>query len=222
MRRLITFIFGLLLLALVTAMLFLASAIYDTGKQTSIKTYFFQTDNVSLMRPGEPVPVSELNETAIRDMLIKKYLTEYFYVIPDRNNIENRMVAGSVLSRMSMPDVFEEWKNGEAETIKKMVERNEMRTANIDGTIYKKPDSDYWVVPYVLSTWKHPNDMSSAPILTRGTLLMNVWYAPGLRETLDHDTFDVGKYLKHSYNRFDNKYDPAIIFRFGVLDLERY
>ncbi len=216
-RKLILFLFGLALLALTVAMLFLASAVYDTGAQESIGTYFFQTNEWSFMRPGVPVREHEIGETAMREMLIKKYVTEYFYAIPDPDNIAQRTGTYSVIKIMSAPDVFSKWKNGEAVGIQSMSENGMMRTVTIDGEIYKPRDGDYWVVPYRLETWTVPNDMSIDPQVTRGKLIMNVRYEPGIRET----TLNIGKHLKNSYNRFNPGYDPAIIFRFMVMDLER-
>lgn len=220
-RKLIMFIFGLLLLALTVAMLFFASAIYDTSKQESVETYFFQTNELSVMRPGAPVRASEIGETAMREMLIRKYVTEYFYAIPDTENIAVRTIGSSTLARMSDPDVFNNWVNGEAESIKTLAENDMMRTVMIDGEIFKPADSDYWIVPYVLSTWTAPNDMSAPPRIERGMLLMDVSYQPGIRKILGLRTFDVGKYLKRGYNKFETGYDPAVIFQFKVLNLER-
>ncbi len=209
--------FGLALLALTVAMLFMASAVYDTGVQETVSPYFFQTNELSTQRPGAPVLESEMGETAMREMLIKKYVTEYFYAIPDPDNINQRMGNYSIIRQMSTPKVFDQWKNGEAVGIQSMSENLMMRTVEIAGEIYKPAESDYWVVPYVLRTWTVPNDMSAEPQITNGTLLMNILYEPGIRET----TLDIGKYLKNSYNKFGTEYDPAIIFRFRVLDVER-
>ena len=217
MRKLIMFLFGLLLLALTVAMLFLTSAIYDTGNAESIATYFFQTNEWSFTRPGEPVRALEIGETAMREMLIKKYVTEYFYAIPDPENIAVRAGARSILARMSSTNVFNNWVNGEAESIKTLAENAMMRTVMIDGEIFKPADSDYWVVPYILRTWTTTNDMDAKPQIERGMLLLDVAYEPGTRK----ETLDIGNYLKHSYNRFETGYDPAYIFRFKVLNLER-
>jgi len=215
-RRLIMFIFGLVLLALTVAMLFLASAIYDTSERESVETYFFQTNDLSTQRPGVPVRESEIGETAMREMLIKKYVTEYFYAIPDTGNIATRLGSTSTLGRMSTATVFNEWANGEAIGIRTMAENKMMRTVAIDGEIYKPVDSDYWVVPYVLKTWTVSNDVSIKPQITRGTLLLDVLYEPGPRETID-----IGKILKDSYNGSETGYDPAVIFKFKVQSLER-
>jgi len=215
-RKLITFLASLVLIALTIAMLFLASAIYDSANKTSVDTFFFQTNRLSEMRPGAPVTAAEIGETAMREMLIKKYVNEYFYAIPDAENIARRTSRGSTLFHLSTPNVFNTWIQTEGETISAMAEQKMMRMVEIDGEIYKPSDSDYWVVPYVLYTWTNANDMASAPVITRGTLLMDVFYAPGTR-----DTFDVGNYLKHGYNRFEPAREPATIFRFGVRNLEQ-
>ena len=215
-RKLITFLAGLVLIALTIAMLFVSSAIYDSAKKSSVDTFFFQTNRLSEMRPGVPVTAAEIGETAMREMLLKKYLHEYFYVIPDAENIARRTSRGSTLASMSTPNVFNTWTETEGETISTMAEQKMMRMVDIDGEIYKPADSDYWVVPYVLYTWTNANDMTTAPVITRGTLLMDIFYAPGTR-----DTIDVGNYLKHGYNRFEPGREPATIFRFGVRNLEQ-
>ena len=220
MKKLIMFFAGLILIALTLCMLFLTSAIYDSANKTSIDTYFFQTNRLSEMRPGMPETQTQIGETAMREMLIKKYVIEYFYAIPDIDNITSRMQRNSTLAQMSMPNVFNAWLNGEAQLIKALSEEKMMRMADIDGEIYKPAGSDYWVVPYVTYTWDASNDMDAEPVVTHGTLLMDVAYAPGVRETIGGKKFDVGNYLKHSYNRFDYGYDPAVIFKFRITHLE--
>jgi hypothetical protein len=215
MKKLIGYILGILLLALVVVMLFFASAIYDTRARESIQTYFFQRDGVSVRRPGEPVRESDIGETAMREILIKKYVTEYFYAIPDVENIAVRTQTQSTLARMSTADVFNTWVNGQADIIQSMAQRKMMRTVAIDGEIHKPADSDYWIVPYVLYTWETPNDITTKPKATHGTLLMGVRYEPGFRSTID-----VGKILKHNYNNFESQEDPATVFKFMVEYLE--
>ena len=221
MRKIISFFIGLILLVLVIAMLFLTSAIYDTGARETIETYFFQTNNLSMERPGTPIRATDINETVLREMLIKKYVTEYFYVIPDVENVAVRTGARSTLARMSSANVFNNWTNREAETIEKMAGNKMMRTVTIDGQIFKPADSDYWIVPYMLKTWGNPNDMAATPEITRGMLQMSISFEPGIRETLNGTTLNLGKYLQCSYNRFEVGCDPAIIFRFRVDDLEQ-
>lgn len=215
MKKLIMFLSGLVLIVLTLGMLFLTSAIYDSTKKSSVDVYFFQPDNLSTMRPGVPETPVQIGETAMREMLIKKYVNEYFYAIPDIENIAKRMRSHSILDNMSTAQVFRNWLDTTAEEIQELSEKKKMRMVQIDGEIFKPADSDYWVVPYVLYTWENPNDMTTVPTVTHGTLLMDVFYAPGTQATID-----VGNYLKHSYNRFESGYDPVGIFRFGVMHLE--
>lgn len=220
MKKLITFFSGLVLIALMIAMLFVTSAIYDSAKKTSVDPYFFQTNLQSSMRTGAPETPAQIGETAMREMLIQKYVNEYFYAIPDIENIANRMGKSSPLARMSAPSVFNTWLDTTAEEIQNMAEKKQMRTVYIDGEIFKPSDSDFWIVPYILYTWESANDMNTAPVITHGILRMNIAYESGIREIMDNDTFDVGKYLKRGYNRFESGIEPAVIFRFRVMQLE--
>ena len=215
MKKLIMFLGGLVLIVLTLGMLFLTSAIYDSVKNTSVDTYFFQTNLQSSMRTGAPETPAQIGETTMREMLIKKYVNEYFYAIPDVENIANRMTTKSTLSRMSDRAVFNTWLNTTADEIQTLADDKKMRMVDIDGEIFKPSGSDYWVVPYVLYTWNTPNDMTETPTITRGTLLLDVFYVPGTQATID-----IGNYLKHGYNRFESGYEPANIFRFGIMHLE--
>ena len=219
-KKLITFFAGLVLIALTIAMLFLSSAIYDSANKSNVETYFFQRDLLSEMRPGAPETAMEIGETAMREMLVRKFVNEYFYAIPDIEDIATRTGRNSTLARMSSQRVFGNWLDTVAEEIQAMANKKQMRTVDIDDEIYKPADSDYWVVPYVLYTWETPNDMLANPIISHGTLLMDIAYEPGIRETVGGKTFDVGNYLKRGYNRFESGYEPAIIFKFRVNNLE--
>jgi hypothetical protein len=221
MKKLIMFLGGLVLIALTLGMLFLTSAIYDSVRGTQIDTYFFQRNNYSAERTGAPETPGEIGETTMREMLIKKFVNEYFYVIPDAENIARRISKStSVLYKMASPAVFSAWQGGEAETIQDMADHRKMRIVEIDGEIFMPSGSDYWVVPYVLYTWDESNDMAAAPTVSRGQLLMNVSFEMGLRETVGGEPFDVGKYLKDGYNTFESANEPAAIFKFRVNDLE--
>ena len=204
------------LIALTVVMLFLTSAIYDSANKASVDTFFFQRNLRSAERFGVPETDIKIGETAMREILIRKYVTEYFYVIPDAENIAQRTRADAPLSRISDTDVFIKWTNTTAEDIKRMANQKMMRTVQIDGEITKYGNSNYWVVPYVLYTWTLPNDMNAKPVMTRGKLLMDVFYEPGLREV----DVNSGNFLKKYYNETDIMYDPVQIFKFGVLHLE--
>ena len=105
------FLAGLMLLVLTFGALYLGGAIYDAGEKRSIDTFFFQPNNLSADRPGELLTAAEMGESRILNMLVDRYVTEYFYVIPDRENIARRTRSDSVLARLSGGDVFRTWQN---------------------------------------------------------------------------------------------------------------
>ena len=219
MKKVVVLFLGFMLLVMTLAMLFFASAIYDAANKSYIDSYFFQINRASVERPGEPISMKKLSESELRKMFIKKYITEYFYAIPDITNISNRTQAHSAMDWLSKKSVFNEWVNDEAKVIRDLAGNNMLRTVDIDGDIFKPDDSDYWVVPYVLYTWTTPNDMESTPEVTRGILRIDIIFRPGeLRERMD-----VGQHLENGYNNVQQNYlyDPAAIFRFKVNKLKR-
>ena len=117
MKKLIMFLAGLMLLVLTFGALYLGGAIYDAGEKRSIDTFFFQPNNLSADRPGELLTAAEMGESRILNMLVDRYVTEYFYVIPDRENIARRTRSDSVLARLSGADVFRTWQNTVANEI---------------------------------------------------------------------------------------------------------
>ena len=133
MRKIVTFFLGLLILALMLGAIAGAAAIYDAARNIKIETYFFQPNNLSGRRVGVPATVADLGADKIRQMLVEKYLTEYFYVIPDVANIEARMQSNSTLARMSTPDVFRQWQELEGELILKLAEEGACRTVRLVG-----------------------------------------------------------------------------------------
>ncbi len=211
MRKIVTFFLGLLILALMLGAIAGAAAIYDAARNIKIETYFFQPNNLSVRRVGVPATVADLGADKIRQMLVEKYLTEYFYVIPDVANIEARMQSNSTLARMSTPAVFRQWQELEGELILKLAEEGAFRTVRLVDKIYKPVDSDYWTVVYEMKTWYHPNDMAEEPVITRDVLYMGL----GDENMMDfRQNLDVAKYLEEGQ-------DPAAIFRFGITAIGR-
>lgn len=210
MKKLIMFLTGLMLLVLTFGALYLGGAIYDAGEKRSIDTFFFQPNNLSADRPGELQTPDEMGESRILNMLVDRYVTEYFYVIPDRENIAGRTRSDSVLARMSGADVFRTWQNTVASEIQTMAEHGAMRTAAIVGDILRPTGSDYWQADYELRTWNVANDLSVAPTVTHGTMYMKIRYESGLRDS-------VVEYGVHRY--LDNGGDPANLFKFEVREV---
>lgn len=113
MRKIISFFIGLCILALMFGAIAGAAAIYDTARRIRVETYFFQPNNLSGERVGVPATPADLGPDKMRRRLVEKYISEYFYVIPDPANVEERMSAFSPLARMSTADVFRQWQEQE-------------------------------------------------------------------------------------------------------------
>ncbi len=207
MKKLITFFIAIFIILLMFAGLFVTSAIYDAGKKQTIDTFFFQPNDLSTMRPGMPRSPAELGNGYVRDMLLKKFITEYFYATPDLENIAQRVHGKIGVAKMANSDVFKQWKANEAAVIQQLAEDKSLRTVYVQNEIYKPAGSDYWVVEYELRTWTTPNDMNETPLITRGRALLLIIYQPGIIEDAG-----VGEYL-------ENNGDAAAIFKFRVLEV---
>lgn len=211
MAKIVSFFIGLCILALMFGAIAGAAAIYDTTRQIKIQTYFFQPNNQSGERVGVPATPADLGRDKMRRLLVEKYLSEYFYVIPDAANVEMRMGANSPLARMSTSDVFAQWLDFEGEYIQELAGKGVFRTVRVVGDIEKPADSDFWTVKYEMKTWYKPNDMAAEPVVTRDVLYMGLVD----ENILDfRESLDVAQYLEDGY-------DPAAIFRFGVTAIGR-
>ena len=84
MTRLRHFFIGILLLAMAFAMVILTAFIYRANEKSSIKTYIFQMNNIQNQRIGALQDINDMSAVDLRDKLIKKYVAEYFKVIPGK------------------------------------------------------------------------------------------------------------------------------------------
>ena len=212
MRKLILFFTGLLIFVGALASIVVAAAIFNSGRQIGVTTYFFQPNNLSIMRVGVPRPVSELGVKEMRQRLVEKYISEYFYAIPDTSNITSRRAPKSILARMSSSAVFNDWlrPDGEGTYIQELAQSGAMRTVRVVNDIYQPADSDWWVVEYELTTWPRSNDMATEPIVTRGFLDLGIYDKDLLEFRPD---YNIEKLL-------DSGIDPAWLFRFVVTYIE--
>lgn len=207
MKKLIMFLTGLVLLALTGVTVYFVGGIFDAGQKQLVIPYFFQPNNLSTQRPGVPQTAEYMGESQFLNLLVRKYITEYFYAAPDAENIASRTRANSVLALMSSSTVFDEWAANEASVIQKLAENKSMRTVRVIDDIFQPNGSKYWVVNYELKTWKKPNDFSISPTVTRGTMYMNITYEMGMRNGVDIDAL-------HQY--LEDGGDPAAVFNFRV------
>lgn len=209
-KKIIMFFSGLAILILTFGMLYFTGAIFDAGTNLTVQPYFFQPNFLSERRPGTPLTVEEIGDTKFLDMLIKKYVTEYFYVIPDVENVARRTLSSSSLAKMSSSAAFKTWLDTEAKNIQELAEAKKMRTVDIIGEIYKPSGSDYYVINYELKTWTKPNDFNTIPSTNRGILYLNINFESGMRT-------DVSMTQIHEY--LEAGYDPVSVFKFQVIEV---
>ena len=222
MNKLLSFFGGLILLAAVFAMLVLTVLIYRANERSSVKSYIFQMNDWSAERLGILQNINDISANDLRNRLIKKYVSEYFKVIPGEANVFDR----PILKALSSTEALSQWEQGEAETISKMSEQKMFRMVTVDDTGIAlnsnedvKYDKDataeklYYVVRYYMSTWAESNVMATQPVLEQGTLFLEARFAPGIRE---YDGFgkklDIRKYLESGKN-------PVGLFKFTVTNV---
>ena len=220
MKKLIMFFAGIALLLLTFATLYVAAGIFDAGDARNTDAYFFQVNGQSGMRLGVPASTRDLGPIKMRDMLIKKYVYEYLYALPDEADIKRRMTACSsrhpmapcsTLARMSSDSVFSAWLDSEAPFIEQLSAKRALRMVRVLDPIVKPDGSDYWIAQYELKTWYTPNDLTAMPETTRGEMYLVISTNDDYNEL--RDTIDVGQALK-------NGIDAATLFKFKVTRVE--
>ncbi len=203
------FFAGIILLVLTFGTLYLTGAIYDASKENTVQPYFFQPNYLSELRPGKPLTAEEIGDSKFLDILIKKFVTEYFYVIPDSENVARRTLKtrSNPIYMMSSNSVFTNWLATEEPLIEKLAEKKAMRIAHVIDEIYKPTDGNYWIVNYELLTWEKPNDFDIKPTVSRGTLFLQIYYEPGIIPNVEMK--EIHKYLEQGN-------DPVAIYNFKV------
>lgn len=213
MQKSSLFFIGLFMLACMLGLLFFAGAIYDAEKKYSIDTFFFEPASKSANRVAVPVSADDMPDNFLRDMIISRFVNEYFYVIPNSKNAENRAKfqddAGNMTALRGLAghaNVYEDWKKNVSPEIIRLAGKRALRTVQVVG--FGESESGHLVVEYELRTWNSPNDVMSMPDVTRGVLYMNITKKP-IRVLQTADALD----------RLKNDVDPVSAFTFGVLDV---
>lgn len=188
----------------------LSAMIYDTGKKTTVETFFFQPNDYFTRRPGVPATAQDLSESKLRNMLVEKYLVEYLGITPDTDEITRRMAGKTALARMSGRRVFENWVQNVAPEIEKMAQAGVLRTVSLVNLTPEPGSAEYWRVEYETKTWTRPNDLSNSPEVEHGVFYMNIVFESKMREQIQGKSIE--QYLESGG-------DPAAAFRFGILDL---
>ena len=217
MRKITSFFLGFFLLIITFAVVFLTALTYRANERVSIKSYIFQTNNSAGLRVGALQDINEISAIDLRNKLIKKYVSEYFKVIPGDQNVINR----PILQNLSNGIAYNQWINGEAKNIEQMSANKMFRTVRVmdDGikTIDKPADYDYYnteialpvfyEIHYFTETWKDSNIMMIEPKTEQGYLYIEARFKPGIDETKD-----IKKFLEEGEN-------PVGLFMFEVTNI---
>lgn len=214
MKRLLTLFSGVLILLASVAALFICAAIYDSASKIRIESFFFQPNSSSSLRMEDPESYRVLGETALRNKIIQKFVTEYFYVLPNHNNIENRKNNPySGMRIISASSVFERWLKDVAPEISNMANSRMFRTVYVNpNDIEQNQGSErYLRVPFTLTTWVQPNNFSVEPTVKHGIMYMSVSYdLSGLVKMIG---------AKSTSEHLESGGDPLAVFGFRVLDV---
>lgn len=211
-----TFMFsGILLLVTMLGLLFFVGAIYDAEKKQKIETFFFEPIEASRDRIKTPISADDMPDNYLRNMLITRFLNEYFYVIPDTNNAKARAdwhnVDGTPTALVGLAgrrSVITKWTETEAKKIIELAEDGALRFVHVDTENITESESGHLVVPYTLTTWTKPNDVLAAPEVWSGNIYLEVTRDP-IRVQSTQKTLD----------RLERGVDPVAAFSFRILDV---
>ncbi len=217
MKKFITILTCLLLIGAAGVMIFATGAIYDVGTKVTPIPYFFQPNDFSSDRIGKPMTPAEFGSDKIRDMLVRRFISEYFYVIPDTENVSERTQYRSTnpFARMTQKNVFDNWVANIAPQIKDMATSGVMRTVHFrddltdTGIMYDK-NTEYWTVDFDLYTWNTPNDFNVAPVITHHKMLMRFNFSMDMSDKIKS---------KGVHKHLDDGGDPADLFRINVTEV---
>jgi len=171
MNRLKSFFIGIFLLMAILAMVVLTSFVYRASERSSVKSYIFQMANNANQRVGMLHNLDDISANDLRNQLIKKYVSEYFKVIPGDKNIMDRRI----LQVMSGEAAFEYWRKNEAKIITEMSNQKMFRLARVadDGiatyniaedNVNEDSQTVYYKVKYYTSTWSESNVLETEPV----------------------------------------------------------
>jgi len=210
MKKLLLIFAGFLILVTMLGLLFFSGAIYDTEEKHTIETFFFEPNTQPERRIKTPVSADDVPENFLRDILISRFVNEYFYVIPDTENANTRTALNSksILRTNARAIVAEKWLENVAPQIEELSAKNAYRTARV--TDISKSESGHLVIKYELKTWLQPNNILEKPEVTEGYLYLHISSEPiKVRQT------------QEALDKLEQGYDPMSAFSFGVLDVEQ-
>lgn len=213
MRRLALILVGLLILVMMLGLLFFSGAIYDAEKKYTIETFFFEPNAQSARRISPPVSADNIPDKVLRELIIRRFVNEYFYVIPDINNATKRQnfkntdgTETALWGLSNDPKIYQEWAETVAPEIIELAGQNALRIVEVTGI--SESESGHWVVNYMLKTWNQPNNVLALPEITTGSLYLNVKKQP-IRVRQSQEALD----------RLQRGVDPVSAFTFEILDV---
>jgi len=204
MNKIKSFFIGIFLLAIMFAAAVVVTLIYRANTNSSVKSYMFQLDDYAGERVGDLENINEMSAVELRNRLIKKYVSEYFGIIPGGNNIAKQ----KTLRALSNDTVYKQWTENELPVINELSKRGAFRRIHInDADIIAKnipngydynnaPQAAhiYYSVKYLAETWPESNLMGIQPIYESGIIYIEARFKPGLIEGIDiHKHLQSGK-----------------------------
>ena len=214
MRRLAWFLIGILILVAMFGLLFFSGAIYDAEKKYTVETFFFEPNTQSGLRITPPVVADNIPDKVLRELIIKRFVNEYFYVVPDidnanmRQSFKNTDNTETALWGLSYnsPKVHKDWVENIAPQIIELAGKNAMRMVEV--TNIAESESGHLVIEYLLKTWPNSNDVMALPEITRGVLYLSIKKQP-IRVKQSQEALD----------RLQRGVDPVSAFTFEVEDV---
>lgn len=211
MRKIKSFLIGIILLSITFVMIVLTALIYRANERAKIKSYIFQISNFASQRVGFLQDINDISAEDLRNKLIQKYVSEYFKVIPGDEDVLNR----PILKALSTTEVYDKWQNTEAKNISKMSNEKMFRMVWVSDTgiepLNKPENYDYsgvvWALPiyyrvnYETTTWTESNYMGTKPVDEHGTIYIEARFKPGIdgdkniREELESGKDPVGLFM---------------------------
>lgn len=217
MRKSILFFSGTFITVFVIAMLVAVAAIYYSVDKSTIEAFFLQPGRTVDRRPGTPESIAEFDPKELQNMLIERFISEYFSVSPDKNELEARKQGKTVLKLMSLKDVFSDWYSDVAPELSDLSEAGVLRQVKLISAepdlVSAEPDQlPYWYVKYQMKTWYKPNNLSEIPKITEGIIYMRFDFKPKMK--IFSSTMTAERYLESGR-------DPAGVFYFYVGDVPK-
>lgn len=218
MNKILTFLIGVMMLVVVFIAMFFTGAIFDASRKASIETYFFQGNNYSYQRPGVPETPKQLGDSKLFNLLVKKYVTEYLYVLPEVADIDQRMSDVGAIRLMSdiYSDTFDQWKQNIAPQIRELAAAGVLRTVSVDTPLKY---GDFYQVEFKLYTWAHPNNMDAVPTMQSGIMQFRVKMPLGMTE---YRPETVEENINRLHEIINDHVDPVVVFNFRVSDVTIY